>query len=92
MSPDGKSIVFDSNRQATYDIWIMDANGENARVLIATVLDDVMPDWLGNDHVMYSSEDGMGWAMRTVNVNDGAITTIKNTGNLNKWPVWCSAQ
>lgn len=91
MSPDGRHIVYESNSQGTYDIMIMNADGSDPRVLAAEGVDEAMPDWLGNDRVLYSAERINGWELKMVNINDGSIEILKNGETLNKWPVWCNA-
>lgn len=45
LSPDGKRIVFTSDRGGDLDIWVMDANGRNARQLTHTLGYDGGPWW-----------------------------------------------
>jgi Tol biopolymer transport system component len=36
-SPDGTKLLFDTNRRGTAEIWVIDADGSNERVLISDV-------------------------------------------------------
>ena len=44
-SPDGKTIVFESNRDGNWEIYIMDSNGDNQKKLTNNPADDRMPSW-----------------------------------------------
>jgi TolB protein len=44
-SPDGKSLVFQSNRGGDFDIWVMRADGTNPINLTKYAGDDIDPDW-----------------------------------------------
>jgi len=44
-SPDGKKIVFASDRNWDLDIYVMDADGKNQRRLTKHSAKDVEPDW-----------------------------------------------
>jgi Tol biopolymer transport system component len=45
LSPDGKKIVFTSDRGGDLDIWVMDVNGRNAKQLTRTLGYDGGPWW-----------------------------------------------
>lgn len=47
-SPDGKQIAIGSNRNGTMDIWVMDANGQNARAIVSSRDDENQPAWAPN--------------------------------------------
>jgi len=44
-SPDGAQIVFWSNRTGNWQIWVMDANGDNLYSLSRTGFNDWDPVW-----------------------------------------------
>lgn len=44
-SPDGKLIVFESDRNGSWDIYVMDPDGKNQRALIADSADNRRPSW-----------------------------------------------
>jgi Tol biopolymer transport system component len=44
-SPGGSKIVFSSNRDGDYDIYIMDADGTNVQQLTNNPARDILPDW-----------------------------------------------
>lgn len=44
-SPEGKRIVFSSERNGTRDIWVMNRDGSDQRSLVVTPLDENEPVW-----------------------------------------------
>jgi len=44
-SPSGDKILFESNRNGNWDIFVMDADGRNQKQLTTSVADDRRPDW-----------------------------------------------
>jgi TolB protein len=91
ISPDSQNIVFTSNVQGTYDIMVIHPDGTNIRVVASTEVDEVMPSWLGNHHVLYTRQVADMWEIVVVDIYTGQIETIKPADALNKWPVWCEA-
>lgn len=61
-SPDGRSIAFSSNRDGMYEIYVMDADGSNAKRLTNNLADDVNPTWSPDGHkILFDTErDGNG--------------------------------
>ena len=60
VSPDGKYIVFemgtlDEQKNWSYDIWLMDSEGRNKTQITTHPAGDVMPLWLDNDNIIFSS-------------------------------------
>jgi TolB protein len=45
-SPDGKKIVFWSNRTGRPQIWVMDADGKNPANLSNSLYNDINPIWI----------------------------------------------
>jgi TolB protein len=44
-SPDGKRIIFASNRNGNYELFVMNANGKKQHSLTDTKEDEIQPDW-----------------------------------------------
>ena len=80
-SPNGKRIVY-AKRPLTeiaamrdWELWIMDSDGENPKVLTWNQLDDLGPVWTdGSQRVAYSRYDGSDWEIWSIEV-DGSNET-----------------
>ncbi len=47
-SPDGEEVLFESNRDGTWEIYLMDKNGQNTQQLTSTIADSRRPSWHPN--------------------------------------------
>jgi Tol biopolymer transport system component len=71
-SADGTKIAFDSLGNGGWDIWVMDANGANARDLTSSPAEDVVPTW---------SPDGRKIAFQTNRDGDREIYVMNADGS-----------
>src|SRR5687768_17533597 len=61
-SPDGKSIVFVSDRNGSENLWVADANGANARALTTGERQDYQsPVWAPDGKTIVATKGGQLW-------------------------------
>src|SRR5690606_8046260 len=62
ITPDGKQIVFVSDRSGSYDLWIMPIDGGQPRRLTFHNAGDIPTGFTADGKgVLFSSRRGMGW-------------------------------
>lgn len=94
ISPDGKQIVFASNRDGNDDIYLMDIDGSNVRRLTNNPASDVHPSWSPDGRwIVFASTRGSGTAMNTHDIYimaaDGSNQCQLTQGQTPEWrPVW----
>ena len=88
-SPLGDSILFESKRDGDYDIYVMDADGQNQTPLTKNDADDRLPEWSpdGQQIAFESDRDGDNdiWIMDANGDNPEPLTS-KDTDD--GAPVW----
>ena len=77
-SPDGSQIVFLSWREATLDIYLMDADGKNQTLLFDSGFHDADLDWVG-DKIAFTSQDRI-WTMDEDGGNPKPLTDPPRAG------------
>ncbi len=88
-SPDGKQIVFFSNRAGTYDIWIMNADGSSQRPLTQGPADDRRPSWSPDGKwIVFDSDRSGGRNIWVVSVNGGEPIQVTHDSSLDNFPSW----
>ncbi|HKI94888.1 MAG TPA: hypothetical protein VJ992_06305 [Gemmatimonadales bacterium] len=88
-SPDGKSIVFVSDRTGKDDIWAWSVTGDSARQLTRDVLDDNNPVWSPDGKwVAFLSHRTRQWDLWLVPAKGGTARRITDTPDAESDPVW----
>lgn len=91
-SPDGKLIAFSSDRDGDYEIYTMDANGQQVTQLTNNNVDDQFPSWGPNgDQIVFvtSAKDGKTSHLFVMNAADGSNATQLTSGNNQDFsPAW----
>ena len=82
-SPDGRLIAFDSVRDGSSHIYVMDAVGGHVRALTAGASDDRHPFWSRDGkYIVYDSVDGTRQDIWSVSVADGTRTRVTRVDGL----------
>ncbi len=81
-SPDGKKILFESNRNGNWNIYIMDPNGENQQSLITSKYADRRPSWHPNGKkILFESERSGKIELYLLNLKNKKVNKISNLKN-----------
>jgi Tol biopolymer transport system component len=73
-SPDGEKIVFASDRDGTYHIYVMDADGGNLTQLTSEPVGDLSPRWSPDGELISFSRTGDIYIMRSDGSNQRQVT------------------
>lgn len=80
-SPDGKSIVFESNRDGNWEIYLMDANGDNQIRLTDNAYNDRRPSWHPNGKKIVFESDRQGeYALYELKISNKKVREINIPG------------
>jgi Tol biopolymer transport system component len=89
-SPDGKRIVFESNRSGTEEIWICNADGTNAVQL--TYFGNAWsgtPTWSPDgNNIAFAANPDRTWDIYIVSSAGGKPKRLTGDGADESWPVW----
>jgi TolB protein len=86
-SPDGKTILFGSNRSGNQDVWTISATGGEPRQLTNWATQENTADWAPDGSSVYfiSNRDakiGDVWTVPTTGGEPRRVTTVGNVSNL----------
>ncbi len=89
-SPDGKFIVYQSNRAGNVDLWVIPAAGGEARQLTTFPTDESLGEWSADSKFVYftSNYDAAPFAdVWKVPVEGGGAVRVTKTGSVNSLAV-----
>lgn len=92
-SPDGRHLAFHRTADGGSELWIMDADGSNARALTDTKIDEYSPEWSPDGRwIAFTAgvgHDGLGtfdlWIMRPDGSRRQLLNNAPNTEAWHKW-------
>ncbi len=89
LSPDGKRIVFSSNRDAAGDLYVINIDGSGERRLTVGTSDDGSASWSpdSTEIVFDSNRDG-DYELYKMNVQTMEVTQLTSNQVDDRWPVW----
>ncbi|MEP1093992.1 MAG: hypothetical protein ABJG78_02720 [Cyclobacteriaceae bacterium] len=80
-SPSGEKILFESNRNGNWDIYLMDVNGGNQEQLTTSAADDRRPDWHpSGKKVLFESNRNEKNQLYELTLKNGQINEIEIDG------------
>jgi Tol biopolymer transport system component/serine/threonine protein kinase len=83
-SPDGKEIAYDLYQIGANDIWLMDADGKNARSLMTGRPPGHHPGWFpGSERLAFLSSQGGNNALMSLSIETGKKTRLRDMGDDN---------
>jgi Tol biopolymer transport system component len=88
-SPDGKQIAFGSNRDRDYDIYVMDAGGDNVRRLTNSPGLDARPAWSpdGKQIAFTSNRDG-NYRIYVMNADGSKVRRVTESKERDDYATW----
>lgn len=88
-SPDGKRIVFVSDRDGNAELYLMDADGRNQTRITNDAKTDYMPSWSPNgDRIAFVSDRDGFTEIYTINTDGSGIVQLTSDGYDNFDPSW----
>ena len=87
-SPDGKRILFSSNRDGNYEIYSMDANGQNQVRLTNDPGSDHDPSQALDGRIIFSSNRDGNYEIYIMNATGGEVQKLFERDSEDYYPVW----
>lgn len=90
VSPDGKQVVFSSNRNGQGDLYLINLDGTGERRLTSDPADDGAASWAANGYeIAFDSNRSSHYQIYRMDINNPAQITQLTDGDAdNRWPIW----
>jgi tricorn protease-like protein len=87
VSPDGRRIAFMSSRDGAHELWLMDADGGNARQLTRAGALSEYPSWSPDGSwLAFNAHRGGRFAIARIAAEGGGETDLTTQAANDKWP------
>jgi len=87
----GGRIVFQSNRDGNFELYVMDTKGENQRRITNSPSNDVTPSWSPNGkRILFASDRDGNWEIYTVFPDGSHATRLTTPPGANTAPSWAA--
>lgn len=88
-SPDGNQILFQSNRDGAYGIYVMNADGTGQTPLTDNSAVDQAPDWSPDGtRIVFSSDRNGNFDIYTMNTDGSVVVRLSDAAGTDSTPVW----
>ncbi len=89
-SPDGKRILFSSNRRGNFDLWIMFSDGRCQKLITKSDEDEIDPSWSPDGgRIAYVSYPEIGLSeIYTMNLTTGEVKALTSNDSVDGKPAW----
>ncbi|HEY2121574.1 MAG TPA: winged helix-turn-helix domain-containing protein, partial [Candidatus Acidoferrum sp.] len=89
ISPDGRRVVFSSNRSGTHEIWVCDSDGDNAQQLTSLSAETGTPRWSSDGkQIVFDSRVGGEANVYVLDANGGVPRKLETGTRMNSLPSW----
>ena len=89
VSPNGQKIVFTTNRDGNYEIYLMNTDGSGQTRLTSSSGDDMAPSWqLDGKRIAFDSNRDGNWNVYTMNTDGSGQTQLTTNTNDDRWNIW----
>lgn len=87
-SPDGKQILFSTNQDGNYEIYIMDADGQNQLRLTDDQANDHDPSMSRDGRILFSSDRDGNYDIFIMNKTGEEVRKLFDRTSSDQYPVW----
>ena len=84
----GASIVFTSNLDTDFEIYLIEADGTNLRVLAPDIATDLDPAWSAHGKIAFISDRDGTNEVYVMDEDGSNVTRLTNNSSLERWPSW----
>lgn len=89
LSPDGKTIVFTSERKGWWKIWIMDVRSGETSQLTSSSSAEYAPSWSPDgDQIIFTSGRSGNADLFKMNIDGGEVLNLTNSQDQEAWADW----
>lgn len=87
-SPDGKQILFESNRNGNFELYVLSLETKELRQLTFNESNDIQGDWSSNNEIVFSSNRDGDYEIYVMKSDGTNIRQLTFNKDKDFWPSW----